>query len=127
MADLIANAHRLTVYLEWWEKLAAHRSNLTVPLRAIRKVELVEDVFDDAAVAAGERIPATRIRGITVTGTLDDPLTGGAVFAVCHAGGGSTSRHGVNVVLSGATVERIIISHADAEGLVERLKELTGL
>lgn len=125
MADIVAHPDRVTVELEWWEKIAAHRSDLTVPLRSVAGIDCLEDVFDDPAVAAGERAPATRIRGVTVTGTLDDPDGPGTVFAVCHGSTGNTP--GVAIRLTNATVERIVVSHSHPGDVVARLCALTGL
>lgn len=128
MARLEITDRRLTVELEWWEKLAAHRSDLSVPLRAVTGVEVLEDVFADPAVARGERVPATRIRGVTVTGTFDAPDApdAGPVFAVCHGTTGRP-RPGVAVDLEGVTVGRIVVSTPDAEEYAQRLRELAGL
>ena len=43
MAVLKINDRQVTVLLDWWEKLAARRSHLTIPTRAIAAVEVVED------------------------------------------------------------------------------------
>lgn len=117
---------QVTIELDWWEKLAAHRSHLTVPLRAITEVQAVPDVFALPDIASGDRDQATRIRGITATGTLEreEPApgagsVGSVTFAVCH---GSTPRPGLIIDLQGCTVDRIVMSTWLAESEAEKLR-----
>ncbi|AGF71423.1 hypothetical protein [Corynebacterium halotolerans] len=115
MAALNITDGKVTVELDWWEKLAARRSHLTVPRRAIRRVTVV----DDACSAAGEgrRESATRIRGLTYTGTVGaEDGTRQRTFAVCHG-----RQPGLVIELADVTVDRIVISTARARRYAEEL------
>ncbi|WKD59905.1 hypothetical protein [Corynebacterium caspium] len=123
MATLKITDTLLTVQLEWWEKVAARRSDLTVAIRAITGVHVVDDVFSLADLAVALRQSATRIKGLTSTGTLESGPS--AVFAVCH---GSGPRPGLVIELAGATVDIIIISTTKgAEYATEIEKFISGL
>ncbi|SQG63939.1 Uncharacterised protein [Corynebacterium renale] len=109
VVDLMATLHitdkKVIVELDWWEKLAAHRSHLTIPSRTVVRATAVDDVFALPEIAEGKREPATRIKGVTSTGTYHQD--GDSVFAVCH---GSAPKPGIVIELDGATVERIVVS-----------------
>lgn len=110
MATLHITDKKVIVELDWWEKLAAHRSHLTIPTRTVVRSEAVDDVFALPYIAQGKREPATRIKGVTSTGTyLQD---GDSIFAVCH---GSSPKPGIVIELRGATVERIVVSTPSLE------------
>ncbi|MDK8450345.1 hypothetical protein [Corynebacterium mastitidis] len=125
MAYLQITGQQVTVTLDWWEKLAAHRSHLTIPLRAIVSARAVGDVFAlpeirSAARASGPGVSATRIRGVTTTGTFDTPE--GTIFAVCHAGGGARGgREGLVLELDKATVDYIVVTTPQARRYAQRL------
>ncbi len=115
MAALNISDGRVTVELDWWEKLAARRSHLTVPRRAIRQVTVVEDA--SAAAGDGRRESATRIRGLTYTGTVGtEDGTRLKTFAVCHG-----RQPGLVIELSDVTIDRIVISTAQARYYAEQL------
>ncbi|QGU03665.1 hypothetical protein [Corynebacterium comes] len=123
MAVLKITDRQVTVSLDWWEKLAARRSNFTIPTRAITGVSVVEDACSTAmAVPSGRRAPGTRIRGVTNTGTfMAADGTGASTFAVCHGKG-----RGIILELKSATVTRIIISTPNAEDYARELSLLVG-
>lgn len=123
MAVLKITDRQVTVALDWWEKLAARRSDLTVPTRAITGVSVVDDACGTArAVPAGRHVPGTRIRGVTSTGTFTAADgTGESTFAVCHGKG-----PGIVLELESATVKRIIISTPQAQAYARELSLLAG-
>lgn len=123
MAVLKITDRQVTVALDWWEKLAARRSHLTIPTRVITGVSVIEDACGLAhAVPARRRVPGTRIRGVTNTGTFTAvDGTGASTFAVCHGNG-----PGIVLELESATVNRIIISTPNAEDYARELSQLVG-
>lgn len=115
MAVLNITDQRVTVELDWWEKLVARRSHLTVPRRAIESVALV----DDACIAAGEgrRVSATRLPGVTYTGTIAaEDGSRSSSFVACHGRG-----PGIVLELKNATLDRIVISTGDARRYADQL------
>lgn len=115
MAVLNITDQRVTVELGWWEKLAARRSHLTVPRRAIESVQVVEDASD--AAGWGRRVSATRVRGLTFTGTIStEDGTRLSSFLVCHRRG-----PGIVLQLRNATLDRIVISTPAAYDYAARL------
>ncbi|MGP6174799.1 hypothetical protein [Corynebacterium sp. A21] len=115
MAVLKITEQRVTVELDWWEKIVARRSHLTVPRRAIRTVTLV----DDACIAAGEgrRVSATRLRGLTFTGTIAaEDGSRASSFVACHGRG-----PGIVLELKSATLDRIVISTDSAREYADQL------
>lgn len=115
MAALNITDGKVTVELDWWEKLAARRSHLTIPRRAIRGVVVVEDAC--AAAGAGRRESATRIPGVTYTGTVGaEDGTRQRTFTVCHG-----HQPGLVIELSDATVDRIVISTSRAHDYAREL------
>lgn len=117
MARLSIHDDRVTVTLSWWEKLSAHRSHLTIPLRVIKNVEVVPDA--SRAVAPGRRTAATRIKGVTATGTWD-AMDGSRkrTFVVAHR-----RWPGIALDLEGATYDRIVISTTNADVYARQLHE----
>lgn len=111
MAVLKITDRQVTVSLDWWEKIVARRSHLTIPTRVITDVRVVEDACSLASsVPAHRRAPGTRIRGVTSTGTFTSADgTGDQTFVVCHGSG-----PGILLDLKSATVNRIIISTPNA-------------
>ncbi|MGD7003109.1 hypothetical protein [Corynebacterium halotolerans] len=115
MAVLKITDHRVTVELDWWEKLVARRSHLTVPRRAIESVEVVEDASD--AAGEGRRVSATRVRGLTYTGTVSaEDGSRSSSFLVCHGRG-----PGIVLQLRNVTLDRIVISTPAAHSYAAQL------
>ncbi|WP_394281865.1 hypothetical protein [Corynebacterium sp.] len=112
MALLSISVDRVTVTLRWWEKIAARRSHLTIPLRVIRGVSCVDDAR--AALGEGERTSATHIRGLTYSGTMN--RGGKPVLGICHRVG-----PGIVLELEDATYGAIVISTPHAEKYAEML------
>jgi len=123
MAVLKITDRQVTVALDWWEKLAARRSHLTIPTRVITGVSVVGDACGTArSVPAGKRAPGTRIPGLISTGTFTAADgTGSSTFSVCHGKG-----PGIVLELKSATVNRIIISTPNAEDYARELSALVG-
>ncbi len=121
MAVLKITDRQVTVSLDWWEKIVARRSHLTIPTRVITDVRVVEDAWSlAAAVPVHKRAPGTRIRGLTNTGTFTArDGSGASTFAVCHG-----RRPGILIDLESATVNRIIISTPLAGKYAEQLAEV---
>lgn len=119
MAALSITEDRLTVTLNWWEKLASGRSHFTIPLRTIISVETVDSVVSAVAYerTRGRRVQATRIPGMTTTGVYAHDGEKTSTFLVCHREG-----PGIILDLAGATVDRIIVSTPKAESYAERLR-----
>lgn len=110
MARLEISPDRVRVHLSWWEKLAVRRSHLTIPMRAVERVDVVTDA--GAALGDGRYENSTRIPGVTAAGALTtEDAEGHRTFAVCH-------RHlpGLVLTLNRVTFHRIVLStgHADA-------------
>ncbi|MBZ8177633.1 hypothetical protein GP475_01915 [Corynebacterium poyangense] len=104
MANLHITEHACTVELNWWEKLAARRSDLTIPVRVVRNVELLPDVSD--VVAELRRSPGIRVSGLTSIGTFwAEDGSRKKTFAVCHG-----RRGGLLLALEGATFDQIVLS-----------------
>ncbi|MCF4005819.1 hypothetical protein L1O03_01325 [Corynebacterium uropygiale] len=117
MAELHIHDEALTVHLDWWEKLAARRSDLTIPLRVVRKVDVLADVSD--LVAGQTQNPGMRIQGMTSTGTFTT-VDGShkKTFAVCHG-----RRPGLVLELEGATFDRIVVSTDSARHYAAQLSQ----
>lgn len=114
MAQISISDRRLSVTLDWWEKIVARRSHFVIPLRVISSVDVVDNAQEASRQVRGEgerRQSATRIPGVTTTGTFA-AVDGSErkTFVVCHREG-----PGIVLDLTGATVDRIIISTPHAE------------
>lgn len=118
MARLEITHDRLKVTLYWWEKLAARRSHLTIPLRTIREVTCVPDA--KAALGKGKRTSATHIPGWTYSGTMTRQSD--QVLALCHGGG-----PGIVLDLHDATYGAIVISTRHAKEYADQLAEAIGV
>lgn len=118
MADLAITDDRLTVTLDWWEKLAAGRSHFTLPLRTIVGVSVCPSVIAAAGVAQGgeRRLQAVRIPGLITSGTYANDGTGSRTFLVSRRDG-----PGIVLDLKGATVDRVIITTPHAEMYAEEI------
>lgn len=118
MAELIITNKNLTVRLAWWEKLGARRSHLTVPLRAIRTIEVVEDAYAFAHRLG--RGSVTHIPGTFVAGTRalepTTPHSRESVFSVCLR-----KSPGLVIDLDNVSIDRIIISTPNAREYASQL------
>lgn len=113
MASFEFSPEHLTLRLSWWEKIAARRSNLTVPRRAVNDVRAVSNVFDlpDLQETNTRGQQATHVRRLLATGTLDG-TEAGPVFVLCHRRGITRAEQqpGLVIDLEGATIGRIIVT-----------------
>lgn len=123
MAVLRIDDRQVTVLLDWWEKLAARRSHLTIPLRSITGVKVVENACGtENSQLNAPRAPGTRIRGVTNTGTFTAvDGTRSSTFSVCHGTG-----PGIVLELDSATVNRIVISTPRAQYYAQELSRVVG-
>lgn len=117
MATLSITDQRVTVTLDWWEKLACGRSDFRVPVHVIVGCEAV-DIAAEAA-AGYRRVQALRIPGVTHTGHYRNERTGETSFIVCHRDG-----PGVILELDGATVDTIIISTPHGKQYAQQVTQL---
>ncbi|WP_018297850.1 hypothetical protein [Corynebacterium lubricantis] len=117
MASLSISDDRLTVTLDWWEKIVARRSHLTIPLRSITSVTCVENTR--AALGRGKRTSATNIPRLTYAGTMNRDIDD-RVLAICH-------RHsaGIMIELKDATYSAIFLSTPNAKEYAAKLESLT--
>ncbi|WP_080794418.1 hypothetical protein [Corynebacterium pacaense] len=118
MAELIITNKNLTVRLRWWEKLGARRSHLTVPRRAIRSIEVVDNAYTLAQLPG--RGSLTHIPGAFVAGTratdLKVPEVRENVFSVCLR-----NSPGLVIDLENVSIGRIIISTPNAREYASQL------
>lgn len=116
MARLAIEQDRVRVHLDWWEKVALRRSHLTIPLRSIAEVSVVDNAGE--ALGAGRFEQATHIPGLTSVGTLSaEDGSGERTFAVCHRRG-----PGLVLGLRSATFNRIVLSTPLAQQYAELLR-----
>lgn len=116
MARLAIEQDRVRVHLDWWEKVALRRSHLTIPLRSITDVAVVDNA--GKALGEGRFEQATRIPGLTAVGTLSaEDGSGDRTFAVCHR-----RSPGLVLDLQSATFNRVVLSTPLAEDYARLLR-----
>ncbi|RNE48956.1 hypothetical protein [Corynebacterium alimapuense] len=123
MAKIQITEQQVTIRLDWWEKISARRSHLSVPIRAITGVSVVADACEVAG-ALKKAAGGTQARPNDVTGTINTTTAEGDVdstFSACHG-------HGPGIVLDldSATVNHIIISTSEAEHYAQQLTQYIG-
>ncbi|MFP7364787.1 hypothetical protein SFC07_03255 [Corynebacterium callunae] len=121
MAELKINKNNVTVHLSWWEKIGARRSHLTIPRRAIRHVEVVDNVIDAVDIPQ-KRAGRTRIPGIFVAGTR--AYTAEKVDETCCENEFSVCRKnepGLVIELENVSIDRIVISTPNAQRYAREL------
>lgn len=124
MATVQLTERELTIHLGWWEKLAARRSHLTVPTRKITGVRVIDDGLHLPEVATAHRRAATRIKGLTATGTVvTGPDHRRIIFVACHK---RSPRRALIVELINATVDAIIVTVDDAPGVARAICAAAG-
>ena len=122
VAELKITKKHLTVHLSWWEKIGARRSHLTVPLRAIRNIEGVDNVIDsvDYRSAPGGSRGLTRIPGLFVAGTRACEIRAQEdhehEFSVCRR-----NNPGLVIELDNVSIGRIVVSTQNAERYASEL------
>lgn len=120
MARLAIEPDRVRVHLDWWEKLALRRSHLTVPLRSITDVVVVDDA--EAMLGDGRFEHSVRIPGLTAAGTLTtEDGTSQRTFAVCHR-----KQPGLVLTLQRATFHRIVLTTGQADNYAEQIRRHLG-
>ncbi|MHA2787977.1 hypothetical protein ACXZ66_02345 [Corynebacterium sp. S7] len=117
MARLSIADDRLTVTLDWWEKIVGRRSHLTIPLRSIVSATCVDDTRE--ALGQGKRTSATNIPNLTYTGTMNRDIDD-RVLAICHRRGA-----GIVIELKDATYSTIVLSTPNAKEYAAKLESLT--
>ena len=115
MARLEIGQDRLRVHLDWWEKLCLRRSHLTIPLRAITSVQMVDNAAE--VLGDGRFEQAVHVPGLTVCGVHSTDEEGGRTFVVAHRQG-----PGVVLGLKDATFDRIVISLSNPAADVQALQ-----
>lgn len=106
MAELKINNRSVTIHLSWWEKLSARRSHLTIPRKAIRTIEVRDNIID-AVDRPMKRTGRLRIPGIFVAGThayIGESLHENE-FSMCRK-----NYPGLVIELENISINRIVIS-----------------
>lgn len=118
MAELKITQKHLTIHLSWWEKIGARRSHLTVPLRAIRDIQVVDDALGSVEASGARGL--TRIPGLFVAGThtseRDEASNHENVFSVCRR-----KDPGLVIELDKVSIGRIVVSTQDARRYASEL------
>jgi hypothetical protein len=111
MARVAIEGDELVVRLRWLEKLGAFRSNVRVPLAAIRDVRVATHPW---AELRGIRAPGTGFPGLISLGTRRG--RSGKDFAAVYR-----RTAAVVIELEGAGFRRLVVSAADPEGMAARV------
>ena len=118
MAELKITQKHLTIHLSWWEKLGARRSHLTVPLRAIRGIQVVDDALGSVEASGARGL--TRIPGLFAAGThmveTDAESNHENAFSVCRR-----KDPGLVIELDKVSIGRIVVSTQDARRYASEL------
>lgn len=112
MADLIVDADELVVRLTAVEKAEAVHGEVRVPLRAVRTVEVLDDVIK---AVHGIRV-GTGVPGWVAIGTFTSRDS--HIFAVVH----HRTPRGVRVELEGAQFDELIVGSDDPEGVAATIR-----
>ena len=113
MARLLISREKLHLSLSGWEQLGAIHADIRVPLSHVVKAELVENPWP---VLRGVRVPALRIPGFIMLGTMRARRK--KDFCAIY-------RHRIAVVvhLRNEPFNRLIVTCAEAEKIVRRVNE----
>ncbi|BAU94820.1 hypothetical protein N24_0558 [Corynebacterium suranareeae] len=113
MAELKINNRVVTVHLSWWEKLSARRSHVRIPRKAIRKIEVVDNIIDsvDHPIKRAGRL---RIPGVFVAGT--HAHVNETEFSMCRK-----NAPGLVIELENISINRIVISTPHAHRYADEL------
>ena len=118
MAELKITQKHLTIHLSWWEKIGARRSHLTVPLRAIRDIQVVDDALGSVEATGARglmRIPGLFVAG-THTSERDEESNHENIFSVCRR-----KDPGLVIELDTVSIGRIVVSTQDARRYASEL------
>lgn len=122
VAELKITQKHLTIHLSWWEKIGARRSHLTVPLRAIRDIRVVDDALGSVEATGARGL--TRIPGLFAAGThtsgrddeRDEENNHENVFSVCRR-----KDPGLVIELDKVSIGRIVVSTQEARRYASEL------
>ncbi|MDX6350933.1 MAG: hypothetical protein QOF84_5723 [Streptomyces sp.] len=118
MARLVVKGEDLVVRLSWWEKAAARRRNVHVPLSAVHQVTVEPDWW---RALRGEGVRGTWIPGLFSFGTRRHP--GGEDFAAVRA-----RRPVVCVELCRPSPHaRLAVTDPDPEAAARAVRTATGI
>ncbi|ALC04920.1 hypothetical protein CDES_02300 [Corynebacterium deserti GIMN1.010] len=124
MAELKIDNRSVTVRLSWWEKLSARRSHLTIPRRAIRNIEVIDNAISSVDHPL-KRASRLRIPGFFVAGT--HAYTTEVLDEACQEHEFSMCRKnvpGLVIELENISIDRIVISTPNAYQYAEELSVL---
>jgi hypothetical protein len=111
MAELIVNGDQLEVRLKALEKAEAVHGEVTVPLSAVRSVEVLDDAI---GAVHGFRV-GTGVPGSVAVGTFTSRNS--HIFAVVH----HNTPRGVRVELEGAKYDELIVGCDNPEAVAASL------
>lgn len=118
MARLVVKGEDLIVRLPWWEKAAARRRDVHVPLSAVHQVTIEPDWW---RALRGERGRGTWIPGVLSLGTRRHPH--GKDFAAVRA-----RRPVVRVELRHPSpYARLAVTHPDPEAVAHAVRTAAGI
>ncbi|MDO5374271.1 MAG: hypothetical protein Q4F10_12535 [Corynebacterium glutamicum] len=115
MAELRINNRIVTVHLSWWEKLSARRSHLRIPRKAIRNIQVVDNVISSVDRPI-KRTGRLRIPGVFVAGTyayVNETLSENE-FSM-------KNEPGLVIELENISIDRIVISTPNAHRYADEL------
>lgn len=117
MAELRINNRIVIVHLSWWEKLSARRSHLRIPRKAIRNIQVVDNVISSVDRPI-KRTGRLRIPGVFVAGThayVNETLSENE-FSMCRK-----NEPGLVIELENISIDRIVISTPNAHRYADEL------
>jgi hypothetical protein len=111
VAEVAIRGDELVVRLSTTEKLESLHSEVSVPLSAVRSVEVVENALDHVhGIRVGTGIP-----GSTAVGTFTSKTA--KIFGVIHHG----EHRGIRILLEGADFDEILLGCADPESVASTI------
>jgi hypothetical protein len=114
MAELRVDDGELHLVLSTAEKIEGVHGDLTVPLSAVKGVEVLDDAHEAAGIRAGIKV-GTRLPGVIEVGRVYGRR--GKLFVAVHR---DTPR-GVRVSLSSSDFDEWIVGCADPEAVAARI------
>ncbi|MEW1955894.1 hypothetical protein [Terrabacter sp. NPDC080008] len=112
MSAVHLTSSQLTVELTRAEKVAGLHGDITIPLAAIRAVDVVPDAL---AAAHGLRAPGLALPGVRKVGTWR--TRNGSEFVVAGRG-----QRGVRLTLTGQDLASVLLGDDDADALAARIR-----
>ncbi len=114
MVQIAIHGQQVAFEVQGWSQLWALRRRIAVPLASIRGVRRADPTVVDGWWK-GLRMPGTHIPGIIVAGTYYDGSKR-AFWDVRHP------VRAIEVELTGASYDRLVVDVADPDAAVERLR-----